>query len=656
MYNTGEVMQIKALRAHFPNDQFTIASIYTMISKDICRDAGINYVGGSVPPSKINLVIKVLSLLWQAVLVRLGVMRPRGIIKAYADSTLVINLGGDILGDSISPLYTLAHCYSLLLAVILNKEYVMCSQSIGKFNTIFTKWLACFILKRAELIIVREAETLSYLKDELKIAGVHQLFDLAYLTDKTTSPKLSGTIGILTASLSKKRAGVKPSANVAMLRKLAMYYSTLCGHPVILIPYITKLAGDTELARSIKLPGDIKVGIASDTGRVSLLIGSRMHGLINALTNGIPVVALSYGHKFNALNGNAQILDIKDAVKDIGLIINAANRAIENNHPSADYARSSALESIRLIDSVAKEVEKKRVGTALNFYYGHAVDKDTRQNGASGGVVKALLSAGLYSGLFKTIASVNDDGLLQTFDDVNKIRQGSIYHLYKAETTTRGVYPISSKLCVVSLPCQVNKYRALFPDSTIIGLFCSHAIEIAGLKLILDSLKLSGDIKYRYKHGNKTGLLIDNKVFIPSSEYWSKFFNFCFIPVQCLRCNNQTNEGADISVGDAHGHAEFGKGKNVIITRTPKGAMLLQSAVELGLVNVEETALSGVMKAQKGYIEIKKGMSITPKLRLYLMLRSIGCYLSNHKIYRPLLSLWFKYIIKTVRGIKCQSM
>lgn len=665
MYNAGEIMQLEALRRNFPRDQFTIASVYSIISLKECARLKVGYTGNIKPPPKIRLVIKAISLLLQALLTRLGVVKTKGIVRAYSDSDMIIDLGGDTLSDDVSLIYTLAHCYSLLLAVILDKDYILCSQSIGKFKTIFTRLLAKFVLKRARLIITREAESTRYIKEELGIPGelVRQAIDIAYLSTETTNYKAPNSIGILTASLSKKQTGISAEENLAMLTKLATFY-TLAGKEVILIPHIncpvrgigaTANLDDRSVADGIKkLLNTTRIGEASDASRVSLVIGSRMHGCISALADGSPAVALSYSHKFQALNGNARIIDIKEASKDISLVIKAGNEAIEKNRPNILYERASAKESIFLIEDIVDDGSKRLIGKAIGCYFGHSADSVIRDNGASGGVVKSLLMAGIKTGCFKEILSVDANGLLKVTSDADEITQDSVYHSYIPTIAKEQLSKCSGKTGIVSLPCQVKRYRTLFHHSIIIGLFCSHAIELQGVRFLIRTLGLEGNtIKYRYKHNSTTGLMVDGKAFIPQKEYWGEFFNYCFIPRHCLKCRDQTAELADISIGDAHGHPEFGRGKNAIIIRTSAGTRLLQNAVESGLIVVEETNTNSIYRTQRNYINIKKGR-LNLKLRAYLALRATGCFLSRYKLFRPLLYLWLNLVVK--KEIICQSI
>jgi len=671
MYNTGEMMQLKALRNYFDKDKFTIASIYSIIkftiasiysiiSTDECKNIKVGYAGSKTPQSKSLLLVKAIGLLLQAIVVKIGLFKPKNIISAYTDCDVIIDLGGDTFSDDVSPVYTLAHCFSLLPAIILGKEYIICSQSIGKFKTPITKALAHFILNKAKLITTREAETTRYIIEELKIKPeiIRQTMDLAYLTPETHSQKIPNSIGILTSSLTKKQTGITAKENITMLTRLTAYY-LLAGKQVYLIPHvICPVEGigavanldDVSIANKIKKQlNTALVGKPSDVGKVSLVIGSRMHGLISALINSTPVVALSYSHKFGSLNSNSYNINIKEAKQYISKVIIAGNSVITNNQPNISYEISKAKENLILIEEIIQKISTKQIGQTQKYYYGHSAFPEIRHAGASGGIVKSLLTAGLDTNCFEEVLTTEGE-IAKTTSNVKEIPQGSTYHNNKVTITEECHHNIG----IVCLPCQVKKYRKLFldntaigtPDKVVIGLFCSHAIELEGIEFFIKHFGLKNpNIQYRYKHNGQTGLLIDNKVFFPQSSYWSKFFNFAFIPKQCLRCNDLTSEEADISVGDAHGHPEFWKGENIIVTRTPIGAKLLQNAVELNLIKVEETNLQSVINTQKSYLKIKKG-KLTIKLKGYMILRNIGCYMSKHKAFYPLLHLWIKVAIK----------
>ena len=340
MYNAGEMMQLTALRNAYPKDNITLLSLYSIIDPQKCKKLNIQYVGNTKPGSKLKIIINTIALTLKAIAVRTGFISPKGMLKAINDSDVVIDLGGDTFSDEVSPIYTLVHSLSLLPAIALGKKYVLLSQSIGEFKTPVTRLIAKFILNHATLILSREYYTTQYLIEQLKIPAyrIIELPDIAYTCEtlKQSKPKTKA-IGILTASLYKKQTGITYDDNIKLLVRIAEYYQYR-GYKIILIPHLNcnikgvgaaKILNDKYVAQQIsdRIPY-CKIVEADDIGEASLIIGSRMHACVKALINDIPVVALSYQHKFLTLNGTSKLVNIQEANKDFSKVTEACNEIL----------------------------------------------------------------------------------------------------------------------------------------------------------------------------------------------------------------------------------------------------------------------------------------------------------------------------------------
>ena len=335
---------------------------------------------------------------------------------------------------------------------------------------------------------------------------------------------------------------------------------------------------------------------------------------------------------------------------------------------NTEISRQQAQYNITWLKTATADSLAKYLGARLiNAYCGHATDANLRHYGASGGVVTAMIQAYLYTWHNTVAVTLGEDQIprVYKFNEVDWIGQGSHYttRLQPLPDSEKCKVPSGSPV-IVSLPCQVKYWRKLYPEAIIIGLFCSHAVEEEGIdRLARYSNIVPGDhgIIYREKAHGTTGLYITGlKVvqrgfavagnFIPIKEYWGKYLNFCYIPKSCLACTDLTAEMADISVGDAHGHKEFYKGKNVIITRSVRGERLLNTAREFGAVDLAIINPTIIINTQP-YIAVKKH-KYNMKTRIYVSLRAIGCYMSTHKgligylVYDPIMRLWAKQIAK----------
>lgn len=296
-----------------------------------------------------------------------------------------------------------------------------------------------------------------------------------------------------------------------------------------------------------------------------------------------------------------------------------------------DIIKGKARKSIQYIQDACKSNYQHYLGILQTCYYGNARDNIIRENGASGGCVTAIVKTYLQT-QFNAQALLVNNNEYQIFGNMFKLPQGSIYDL-RTNIIKR---PIPSKAIIVCLPCQVKFFRSITSEATIIGLFCSHRIITKGIKEIVGN----NEFIYRYKYNNNTGLKYGNK-FIPLKTYWSKYLNYVYIPKDCLKCKDATAELADISIGDAHGHKEFGIGKNIIIVRTDSGKILFNNAVESGSIEIEETNPTSIINSHI-YIRIKKD-SKELKIIIYKILRKVGFYITYWKI-KPVLKIWTWYI------------
>ena len=338
MYNTGELMQLLALRKALPkNDKVTLISFYSFVNKEACSNNNIEYAGKEQPDaSYIKMAITFFSIIIQAILFKLGISRKNNILKALHNSDIVLDMGGDTFSDNVSILYTITHSIPLLVCIIINKPYIVFSQSLGIYKTLVTKVLAKLLLKKAKLITARENYTIEYLRDIGISSNIIAMPDIAYLykNSNCNNSKLYD-IGILTSSLCKKQSGITEEQNLHLLTIIAKYYSDR-GYKVLLIPHVytparnmgaNKKLNDITMAISIACNVDrCDIKSPGSIASVKVVIGSRMHGCVNALNHNTPVIALSYSHKFTMLQGANEIINLKGA--NINSIITACNKIL----------------------------------------------------------------------------------------------------------------------------------------------------------------------------------------------------------------------------------------------------------------------------------------------------------------------------------------
>ena len=262
-------------------------------------------------------------------------------------------------------------------------------------------------------------------------------------------------------------------------------------------------------------------------------------------------------------------------------------------------------------------------GHVLAAYCGHATDPEIRLRGQSGGIVTALFSFFLESGIIDQ-ALVNrmpEDGSLRSEPFLARNRrdllqsQGSKYcpvALNAAIPNTIGKN--DKKLGMAGLPCHLHSLRNAQKFSTpwragigvTIGLFCDRTLSFAAMDYLTKKTNLSPSniASFRYKDktiGNFPGSICiyskDNTVVhLPSYERVSiKDF---FTPPRCRICFDKMNILSDISVGDAWGVRENNAGFSVLLARTKRGKKLLDEAEKAGVLHLSKIDANKVFLGQ----------------------------------------------------------
>ena len=344
-FNKGEVMQLEALVRGLRTASFSILSIYSYIDLKICEELGVKLVGGLRPKPLPLLSLWALLTLLRATLWRIIGLRIllNDELREILHSDVIVDLGGDTFTDDPSPMYMIAHIYSLLLASIIGKPYIVCSQTIGPFRNRVTRLLARSILRYALAITAREPLTYSYLMEELKLENLYLAPDIAFLSPIAISPQghhTDGfTVGLNISPLISnymfpdvRNLEERRWLFIKLLSEVMSHILKRYGCRLRLIPHVTgpsrgiggELRDDRVVLRMIYDElggGDVELLFSGDPSEIGeaistcdIFIGSRMHSAIRAMGMGIPTIMLAYSGK--AL-GTMRLLDLSDYVIDI---------------------------------------------------------------------------------------------------------------------------------------------------------------------------------------------------------------------------------------------------------------------------------------------------------------------------------------------------
>jgi len=728
LQNIGELSQVKALVNELPEYQFVLVSLYTYGVGDIRNYPDVEVVGNRHEHSRLGVVLTSARLVAEAVTCRLAGRAPQHpILRAYSDprAVLVVDLSGDTFSDSASPAYTLIHSVSLILAVIMRKPYVVCSQSVGPFTTAVTKRLAKFLLNRAEVITVRGLGQWDYLKRGLKVdTPVFPVTDLACLLEAPNHDfiRRCKTVEGTRRYRGKPHVVVNPSRIInqwmyprlkavrhkeesyeELMAKVVDFVSTFGS--VMMVPHTTgprrglgtvtnpddRLAIEGIMAKRAPGMGDWEVYLGEDASTITSLIaeadmfvGCRYHSCVEAVMAGVPTLALVYSDKgveLGAMVDNPRLLETVDVrgktqehlLFEISETISRMRSRLPEgvvdmtaSDSLAEVMRLNARVSIGAIRDAISNQHRHLLGKYQACYLGKSRAYSTRRRrGASGGVATELLLQALDDSLADWVVVSGGDHLFP-WPVATKEREfiedsaGSIYTqnistpAYIADLCRNGGH-----CAVVGLPCQIRALRALEekdPElkekvALHVGLFCSHAVEKDGMLLLLKAMGVTNldeieSVRYRAKAPvtGRTGLQVktrDREYFISLSRYWSRYFNFFYIPQKCWQCRDLANEEADISLGDAWRLEEH---SNVIIPRTEIGGLVLANAVRSRRIEMTPVPSAMVVNGQRFFLSLKKN-GATPMTATYRAVRRVGHEMTSRGYLRPLVELWVKRVV-----------
>lgn len=257
----------------------------------------------------------------------------------YQNADLVIGVGGGYLRGRpglTSTIELLLQLHPLFLVKLLGKKTILYSQSIGPFGNRFQKFIARRALCGVELIIAREDVTVNFLKNMGIEKNVTRSVDAAFalhsesklnIRELLNIPTNRKIVGITVRKWLSQDAQTKFESALA---ETADYFATQ-GYAVVFIPQVTSIShnDDDRIANQdvydhMKVKANVYLlkeqfdhhQIKSLYSGIALLIGTRFHSAIFALTSHVPSIAIEYEHKtsgiMNDLGLNDWVIKIED--------------------------------------------------------------------------------------------------------------------------------------------------------------------------------------------------------------------------------------------------------------------------------------------------------------------------------------------------------
>jgi coenzyme F420 hydrogenase subunit beta len=300
--------------------------------------------------------------------------------------------------------------------------------------------------------------------------------------------------------------------------------------------------------------------------------------------------------------------------------------------------------------------EDPAVGRYLGCYVGHAVDKGVRYNGASGGIVSALLIFALEEGLIDgaLVTRLRRDDPLKPEPFIARTREeilsaaGSKYCPVAANTAIQEVLDSDDRIAVVGLPCHIQglrKAERCIPKLARqvryrISLACSLNFSFRGTERFIENLGISPDsvevFQYRGRGWPGSALIrLDDgtKQVVPYPECYRQLGPYSLR--RCTLCSDMLGELSDLTCGDAwipQIMRTDKAGSSFVISRTSEAEEFLESAASKEAVELSELALEDLLASQ-GHALFKK-RKLQARMRLFKLAgQSVPAY--RQKLLTP---------------------
>lgn len=236
-------------------------------------------------------------------------------VRNIIDTDLIISTGGGFLNTNFIYIFRL---YIYSLGLILNKKISLVAQSIGPFNSQFSKIIFPFFLNKIPLVSVREPYSYDYLKKFNLNKIPNKTADLAYLlaTDSNINIPLKNKFNkfIVAISLKEDKNELKQSNFIIIMSEISNklinenFYILLVCHTYkdrILANQIFKNITHKENLEIISFGINPKL-LKYIYGKCRFVIASRMHSVVFCSDLKIPFISISSDNKFFGLHTQLQ--------------------------------------------------------------------------------------------------------------------------------------------------------------------------------------------------------------------------------------------------------------------------------------------------------------------------------------------------------------
>ncbi len=269
-------------------------------------------------------------------------------------------------------------------------------------------------------------------------------------------------------------------------------------------------------------------------------------------------------------------------------------------------------------------------GVVRKSYVGHASDEFIRRNGASGGVITAVLihlletqkiAGAICLKVGKSVPYRAEAVIARTKEEIIACAQ-SVYSVTPTNVILSKLSKEQGPFAYVGLPDQVASIRKLqqaghkdaLKIKYILGPYTGTQMYFESIRSFLRSHGVHSEreiVDLKYRAGEWPGylqiVLRDGRVLKAEKFYYNYLIPF-FITSSSLQLADFTNELTDISVGDAWNpkYEQQGKGFSVVLSRSTQGEEILLEMSRNNFLALEEIPLQKALDMHGHMLDFKK--------------------------------------------------
>ncbi|MFH1601785.1 MAG: polysaccharide pyruvyl transferase family protein [Candidatus Shapirobacteria bacterium] len=337
-------VRTESIRKLVPQVKFYVLTVYT----ETCRPIkGVEYIktfGARREKFRslkyfIATLVKAISWTFSAWTYRFFNYCPNKSVKKLSSSEIFISSDGDVLGEDYGFFPLLWRMYFLSLGIVMKKPVFIYAAGPGPFKSRLGKAISRFLFKRCIYISVREKGSLDHLAglgiDKKKIDLVADSAFLLKPAAKNLNYRRKGKklIGVAVSELVSAygfppKEGKNPYVSfVDFMAGLIDWIIENLNADIIMVAHAIQAKRDDyqtaqDIFKRIKNKNKVKIlsksfGAADYKKAIShcdLMIASRLHAAIAALSSFVPAIGIAYSHK---MDGIYRSLGVGDLVIDI---------------------------------------------------------------------------------------------------------------------------------------------------------------------------------------------------------------------------------------------------------------------------------------------------------------------------------------------------